>query len=123
MLKTIDEVFDVIYAREFVELWNIQSQKAHTTAIEKGWWDTNRSDGECIALMHSELSEALESQRHGSPPDEHIPEFTGEEVELGDAVIRIMDFGQAKGLRIAEAILAKMAFNQTRPHKHGGKAF
>ena len=119
MLKTIDEVFDVVYAREFVELWNIQSQKAHTTAIEKGWWDKNRSDGECIALMHSELSEALESQRHGSPPDEHIPEFTGEEVELGDAVIRIMDFGQAKGLRIAEAILAKMAFNQTRPHKHG----
>ena len=119
MLKSIDEVFDVVYAREFVELWNIQSQKAHATAIEKGWWDENRSDGECIALMHSELSEALESQRHGSPPDEHIPEFTGEEVELGDAVIRIMDFGQAKGLRIAEAILAKMAFNQTRPHKHG----
>ena len=123
MLKSIDEVFDVVYAREFVELWNIHSKKAHATAIEKGWWDKNRSDGECIALMHSELSEALESQRHGSPPDEHIPEFTGEEVELGDAVIRIMDFGQAKGLRIADAILAKMAFNQTRPHKHGGKAF
>lgn len=123
MLKTIDEVFDVVYAREFVELWNIKAKEAHATAVEKGWWDTNRSDGECIALMHSELSEALESQRHGSPPDEHIPEFTGEEVELGDAVIRIMDFGQAKGLRIADAILAKMAFNQTRPHKHGGKAF
>ena len=116
MLKTINAA---IYAREFVELWKIHSKKAHATAIEKGWWDKNRSDGECIALMHSELSEALESQRHGSPPDEHIPEFTGEEVELGDAVIRIMDFGQSKGLRIAEAILAKMAFNKTRPHKHG----
>ena len=107
------------YNVEFVKSWNTQSQKAHATAIEKGWWDKNRSDGECIALMHSELSEALESQRHGSPPDEHIPEFTGEEVELGDAAIRIMDFGQSKGLRIAEAILAKMAFNKTRPHKHG----
>jgi len=116
MLKTINAA---IYAREFVELWDILAKAAHATAIEKGWWDKNRSDGECIALMHSELSEALESQRHGSPPDEHIPEFTGEEVELGDAVIRIMDFGQSKGLRIAEAILAKMAFNKTRPHKHG----
>jgi hypothetical protein len=36
----------------------------HATAKEKGWWDFERSDGELIALMHSELSEALEAMRN-----------------------------------------------------------
>ena len=123
MLKTVDEVFDAVHAREFVELWNIQAKNAHETAICKGWWGTDRNDGECIALIHSELSEALEAMRHGNPPDEHIPEYGSLEVELADAVIRIMDFGQARRLRVAEAILAKMEYNKTRPHKHGNKEF
>ena len=107
----------------FIETWNETAKEAHATAIEKGWWDTDRSYGECIALMHSELSEALEGARNNNPPDKHVPKFKSTEVELADEVIRIMDFGQAKGLRIAEAILAKMAYNKTRPYKHGGKAF
>lgn len=35
----------------------------HATAKAKGWWDTDRNFGEQIALMHSELSEALEEWR------------------------------------------------------------
>ena len=34
-----------------------------------------------------------------------------------------MDFGLVRGHRIAEAIEAKIAYNKTRPYKHGGKAF
>ncbi|KKL73104.1 hypothetical protein LCGC14_2078290, partial [marine sediment metagenome] len=67
----------------------------------------------------SELSEALEAIRHGNPPDDKIPEFNGYEAELADCVIRIMDVAIARNLRVAEAIVAKMAFNEGRPYKHG----
>jgi NTP pyrophosphatase (non-canonical NTP hydrolase) len=107
----------------FVEAWNHTAAAVNDTAKAKGWWDKERNDGEIIALMHSELSEALEALRHGNPPDDHIPAFSGAEAEMADVVIRIMDYGQARGLRIAEAIEAKMAYNNNRPRKHGGKVF
>lgn len=40
-------------------------QQAHQNAIDKGWYDEPRTFGEMIALMHSELSEALEDHRNG----------------------------------------------------------
>jgi NTP pyrophosphatase (non-canonical NTP hydrolase) len=107
----------------FTKAWNEKATEVHETAKAKGWWDVERNDGEIIALMHSELSEALEALRHGNPPDSHIPGFCGTEAELADVVIRIMDYGKGRGLRVAEAVEAKMAYNATRERKHGGKAF
>ena len=102
---------------------NDASIQIHETAKEKGWWDNERSDGELLMLVVSEVAEACEALRAGNPPDDKIPEFSGAEAELADTVIRIMDLCQARGWRLGEAIAAKVKYNATRSHKHGGKLF
>lgn len=97
---------------------------AHENAVAKGWHETRRSDGEMICLMHSELSEALEELRNGKTPAEiyfkdQKPE--GVPIELADVVIRVFDFCGLHNIDLQAAIVTKMVYNQTRPHRHGGK--
>ena len=107
----------------FVTAFNAVASDIHQTAVDKGWWEKERNDLSIIALMHSELSEALEAIRHGNPPDDKVPEFNGVEAELADCIIRIMDMAPGRGWRIAEALVAKIEYNKTREYKHGGKKF
>jgi NTP pyrophosphatase (non-canonical NTP hydrolase) len=107
----------------FAGVFALMATYVHTWAIGKGWWENPRELGTQIALMHSELSEALEAIRHGNGPSEHIPEFSGVEEEFADVIIRIMDTAIANDWDIGGAILAKMAYNEGRPYRHGGKEF
>lgn len=66
-----------------------------------------------LVLVHSELSEALEGARKGLM-DDHLPHRRMPEVELADAVIRIMDLAGSMGYDIGGAIVEKLAYNKQR---------
>jgi len=109
---------------DFINAVNKMKKQIHENAVNHGWWEGDREDGTCIALMHSELSECLEALRNGENlPDKHCPEYSAVAVELADCIIRIFDYCGRKNIPIAEAIVAKHLHNINRPYKHGGKKF
>ena len=81
-------------------------REAHAIACEKGWWDEPRSFGELIALVHSQLSEALEAYRTYQLENFcqfeafpfHPVKIGGKPVgvasELADVVIRVADMAE-----------------------------
>lgn len=113
---------------------NELSRMVHAANIK--WWcdlDTGlpikRNKGELLALIHSEISEALEGERKDLM-DDKLPHRKMAEVELVDAIIRILDYAGGFGYDLQGAFDEKMAYNaQREDHKHearriaGGKQF
>jgi NTP pyrophosphatase (non-canonical NTP hydrolase) len=111
-------IFNTDERKETITFLNTLSTVMHNVAVDKGFWEEPKETGTYIALMHSELSEALEADRKNKM-DDHLPQRQGIEVELADAVIRIFDFAGAKRLDLGGAIVDKLEYNSTRPYKHG----
>ena len=74
--------------------------------------------GHRLALITSEISEALEADRKDLM-DDHLPQYYGFDVELADALIRILDMCGANNVDIGKVVRDKLAYNKSRPHKHG----
>ena len=94
---------------------NTLCAQAYETAKSKGWHEEERETGTLLALIHSEVSEALEADRKGDK--ENFAE------ELADVCIRIFDLCGLKNIDLEKAILEKMERNKSRTYKHGGKNY
>lgn len=110
-----------------VGLRHIQ-QICHAQQLRNGWWEkdangrlVDRNHGEVLALITSEISEALEGDRKDLE-DPHVAGRKNVEVELADAVCRIFDAAHAWGFDIAGALTDKLAYNARRAdHKVGNR--
>lgn len=104
---------------------NEVAKEIHENAVEHGWWEEKRGFPEILALVHSEVSEALEEYRNGREPTEVYIGSNGKPegipIELADVIIRIFDYCGYAGIDIDAAITQKHEYNKSRPYRHGGK--
>ena len=109
--------------------------KVVNQANSKWWQDIEtgqpitRNKGELLMLIVSEISETMEGVRKGLM-DDKLPHRKMEEVELVDALIRILDYAGGFNLDLQGAFNEKMEYNAIRKdHTHearkldGGKKF
>jgi NTP pyrophosphatase (non-canonical NTP hydrolase) len=89
--------------------------------VEKGWFDTDRSFGDGIALAHSELSEALDYYRKIGMESRTEADGKPTDVasEFADVFIRLLDMCARHGVALEDEYERKMAYNRTRPYRHG----
>lgn len=115
--------------------------------VSKGWFETERTVGDSVALLHSEVSEMFEQYREiglasrdqrasdhmdcPAPYDlapfnrnctcstvEKPDDFAS---ELADVLIRVYDTAYRYGIDLEFQFERKMRYNHTRPERHGGK--
>lgn len=113
---------------------NTLRDTCYKASLDAGWHTDiisgelkDRNKGEMLMLIVSEISEAMEGERK-SLMDDHLRNRPMVEVELADAIIRIMDYCGRWGYDINGAVEEKLEYNSNRTdHKienrlaNGGK--
>lgn len=122
--------------------FNELAKMIHADNVDRGFRDGDVDFGTRLMLIVSELSEALEADRKGKP----MPNLSNWEMgkidwttkltdsdadafrqsvkdtmpdEIADAIIRLLDLVGAIGIDIEAHMKLKLAYNRTRPFKHG----
>jgi len=118
-------------------------------AEKQGFHEAPFNFGESLMLIVSELSEALEADRKGKYAENPLVPMTNEKVgydnllnikpetiterfyktfvkgtveeEIADAIMRLCALAGHNSIDLDWHIKAKMAYNKTRPFKHGKK--
>lgn len=81
---------------------------------EPSWWDDRYKIPAHLALIHSEVSEALKAFR--------IRDEANFAEELADVAIRLTSFGRGLGIDLDGAVREKLGANRQRAYQHGGKS-
>lgn len=90
---------------------------------EAGWWDDmNRCPYTTLQLVSTEIAEATEGERKNLM-DDKLPHRKMGEVELADALIRVLDFGGRYGILAQAGVLGKIPgldtpYDYTAPKWH-----
>ena len=106
----------------------VVARSIHAANVARGFYDDEQDANNVhfqlskLAMIHSEVSEVVEAVRKPGA-DGHLPEFSGEVVELADVLIRILDYVAWRGIEkeFSDALAKKDQYNRDRPHRHGGK--
>lgn len=116
-----------VTAEDLVPLVQL-AYRIHDINVAKGFYDgVDTNDGAQMArfvlLGICEDAEMVEEMRYAEPRMSEKIKFPAEVEEWADSMIRRLDVAVARGFVAAGilAILAKVAYNETRPVKHGKK--
>lgn len=101
----------------FLALFDKLCELSNNAAKTQGGWVDNPSAGEKLAIMHYQISQALQALRTGNHPSDKIPEFSSAELALADAIITIMDFAKNYNMRMGDALLARIKYYAALPAK------
>ena len=119
---TIKDLINNPYG-DFVDDINYFKDVVHKNAVNKGFYDEPPTFPELIALIHCELSEALQDYGNNAEIDEitYDNKPDGIPIELADVILRVLDLCGHYNIDIGAALIKKYKYNLTRPYRHGDK--
>ena len=108
------------------------AEEVYEYCVQKGWEpDPNRTFGDQCALLHSEVSEALEAYRSWKFDDathagnitdlDDLPKPEGVGSEFADILIRLLHYSKIHEIDLEAEFDRKMAYNRRRAYRHGGR--
>lgn len=116
-----------IHRDDLVRALRVAQDDVYEVNRANGWFDEDRTFGDDVALLHTEVSEMFDAYRdHGytdatADPNDPLSKPEGVGSEAADIFIRLLDTCERRHIDLAFEFERKLAFNKTRGYKHGGK--